>query len=171
MSVSTSVPQLRPMIANVPNLPMSPSTGPLRMSVKQENVKREIPTEMPPLEPDYSTFRAVPQPINIPQLPRISTPQRQSPQRQQAIPQLPRAQFQPQQVQQPLTATQSSQMYPTSARLVPCNNRNDKIYCGSKCYLPDASYTRFGTPHECLLKGIGVGKSKQQQPRVNNINQ
>ncbi len=33
----------------------------------------------------------------------------------------------------------------------------DKIYCGDRNELPDFSYDRFGTPKECLSKGVGVG--------------
>ena len=46
-----------------------------------------------------------------------------------------------------------------------CNERGTKIYCGSKCYLPNDSYTRFGTPFECLQKGIYVGKVKAEANR------
>ena len=49
-----------------------------------------------------------------------------------------------------------------STRPVICNTRRDKIYCGSKCYLPDDSYTRFGTSFECMMKGIQVGKLQKQ---------
>lgn len=48
-----------------------------------------------------------------------------------------------------------------STRCFTCNTRDDKIYCGNKCYLPDASYTRFGTPFECMQKGMMVGKKMQ----------
>ena len=49
-----------------------------------------------------------------------------------------------------------------SQRCFTCNTREDKIYCGSKCYLPDPSYTRFGTPFECIQKGIMVGKLQER---------
>ena len=51
-------------------------------------------------------------------------------------------------------------------RCYDCNERGTKIYCGSKCYLPDASYTRFGTPFECMMKGIGVGKGQERRRRM-----
>ena len=31
-----------------------------------------------------------------------------------------------------------------------------KIYCGNELILPDG-YDEFGTPYECLRKGVGVG--------------
>ncbi len=55
-----------------------------------------------------------------------------------------------------------------SKRCFECNDKNDKIYCGNKCYLPDTTYTRFGTPMECIQKGIYVGKLKERQ-RIKQI--
>ena len=64
-----------------------------------------------------------------------------------------------------------------STREIICNTRRDKIYCGSKCYLPDDSYTRFGSPWECMQKGMMVGKLQSrnedllaQLQRLNNRN-
>jgi hypothetical protein len=51
-----------------------------------------------------------------------------------------------------------------NTRPVKCNANNEKIYCGSKCNLP-TNYTRFGTPYECLVKGIGVGIGQEQQKK------
>jgi len=49
-----------------------------------------------------------------------------------------------------------------SSRKIVCNTKADRIYCGNKCNLPDKSYTRFGTPFECMMKGILIGKLQQQ---------
>ena len=48
-------------------------------------------------------------------------------------------------------------------RQVPCNAKDDKIYCGSKCYLPNNTYARFGTPFECMLKGMGIGMYRERE--------
>ena len=51
-------------------------------------------------------------------------------------------------------------------RQVPCNGKDDKIYCGSKCYLPNNTYARFGTPFECMLKGMGIGMYRERERRI-----
>jgi hypothetical protein len=173
-SISTLPNKIGDILATtvIPQLPTSKPTGSIDIKVKSS-----IP--MPALEPDPSTFSAQfrqnPQlaaayfnqqnqsssSSRIPILRPIVQPSNQ-PVQPQNIPILNRIESQQPSTQVPLNSTQSSQMYSTNARLVPCNNRNDKLYCGSKCYLPDSSYTRFGTPHECLMKGIGVGKRQRQ---------
>jgi hypothetical protein len=45
-------------------------------------------------------------------------------------------------------------------RCIECDEPGTKIYCGRKCKLPDG-YTRFGTPWECIQKGIYVGKMQK----------
>jgi hypothetical protein len=45
-------------------------------------------------------------------------------------------------------------------RCIECDEPGTKIYCGRKCKLPDG-YTRFGTPWECIQKGIYVGKMQR----------
>jgi hypothetical protein len=41
-----------------------------------------------------------------------------------------------------------------------------KAYCGNRNNLP-AGYDRFGTLHECFVKGVGVGR-RQKAVKVNN---
>lgn len=53
-----------------------------------------------------------------------------------------------------------------SSRKIVCNTKADRIYCGNKCNLPDKSYTRFGTPFECMMKGILIGKLQQQNQPI-----
>ena len=38
----------------------------------------------------------------------------------------------------------------------PVNPAQPRIYCGTANQLPPG-YTRFGTPYECLRKGMGAG--------------
>lgn len=45
-------------------------------------------------------------------------------------------------------------------RCIECDEPGTRIYCGRKCQLPDG-YTRFGTPWECIQKGIYVGKMQR----------
>ena len=43
------------------------------------------------------------------------------------------------------------------------------VYCGTKLPIP-LNYLRWGTPYECLRKGVGVGKYLVPPRHLNNAN-